>query len=181
MAGSSPVVLLPSAGRWRSPISAAAVLPADLSVFMSDRGDPPGGPGVVAGTTDGVAAGMVAGRVTASGAGTAVAAGTRPGWAEAATDIGAEEISYVELITCTRRRSGGLAGALHRASAIGSSAPTDTRPSNCRTGSGAIDPARAFRRNSSRDRSADQDVAIAARHYRDADTPVDCLCPGDAR
>ena len=122
MAGSSPAVLLPSAGRWRSPILAAAVLPADLSAFMADRGDPPGGSGVVAGTTDGVAAGMVAGAVKASGA------GTRPGWAEAATDIGAEEVSYVELITRTRRHSGGLAGALGRPCAIGSSAAAIVKP-----------------------------------------------------
>jgi hypothetical protein len=95
MAGSLPAVLLPPAGQWLSPISAVAVLPADLSAFTAAHGDPPAGPGVAAGTTDGVAAGMEAGGGTAEAVGMAVGAGTRRGWAAAVTVIGAEERSYV--------------------------------------------------------------------------------------
>jgi hypothetical protein len=101
------------------------------------------------------AEGMEAGATAASAAVTAAGAGTRPGWAEAGsaavTGIGAEESRYVHLITRTHCHSGGLVGALHRARAIGNSAPADASPSGLRPCGGAvIELARTFRRNSSR-------------------------------
>src|SRR5271166_600007 len=108
---------------------------------MADRGASPAGPGAAVGMADGAA-------------GVAVVAGTRLGWAAAAsaaaTATRAEEGRYVHLITCTRCRSGGLAGALHRARAVGSSAPPDGRArgfgSPC--GCASIERARAFDRDS---------------------------------
>src|SRR5271166_5763954 len=112
---------------------------------MADRGASPAGPGAAVGMADGAAAALAAG--------VAVVAGTRLGWAAAsaaATATRAEEGRYVHLITCTRCRSGGLAGALHRARAVGSSAPPDGRArgfgSPC--GCASIERARAFDRDS---------------------------------
>src|SRR6516165_7413244 len=109
MAASSLAGLAPSEERQRLPISAIEALPGRLSAFIADRGARPAGPRAAVGTADGGAAALAVGA--------AAEAGTRLGWAgaasAAATATGAEESKHVQLISCARCRPGNLADARH--------------------------------------------------------------------